>query len=152
MTTIPIHFQEERMISLKLQSPGQPAILLSLKAGASPSSEQSVGVGSNQNQRMDYTSVTQLFARWGIFYKDGLNWRLTSRLTGEIQGLPGSRGVLVATNGVLCLIDTGANWLFEGHFRFFVPDIDIEDEEDFFPTKKNKKTTPLVAAYAAGTL
>ena len=56
---------------------------------------------------------------------DKYPWRLTKRIVGEINGIPTSRGVLVATNGIECFIEQGKN-LFRGHLQWFLPD-DFED-------------------------
>lgn len=63
-----------------------------------------------------------LLARHGIRPSGAYEqWRTTPRLAGEINGLPASRGVLVATNGILCLIEQ-ADGLYEGHLQWFEPD------------------------------
>jgi hypothetical protein len=49
-------------------------------------------------------------------------WRLTEPRTGEINGLPESRGTVVATNGILCYILQGNNHLYLGHFEWFITD------------------------------
>lgn len=54
-------------------------------------------------------------------------WRLTKRIVGEVNGIPTSHGVLVATNGIECFIEQGEA-LFRGHILWFVPD-DLEDLE-----------------------
>lgn len=54
--------------------------------------------------------------------KDPGQWRFTKRIVGEINGLPQSRGVLVATNGILCRIERVALPPFEGHLDAFVSD------------------------------
>jgi hypothetical protein len=54
-----------------------------------------------------------------------LPWRLTERQVGEINGLPNSRGILTATNGILCYIEQereGRVELFLGHLQWFVAD------------------------------
>lgn len=53
------------------------------------------------------------------------SWRMlqpTEQLVGEIQGLPESRGIVRATNGILCFIELSSGALFEGHYESFVPD------------------------------
>lgn len=93
---------------------------------------------------MLFTTVTQLFTRHEVIYHDSLNWRLTPRIVGEINGLPGSRGVLVATNGVLCLIEQElGERLFEGHLDFFLPDI----EAPACTPLKRKESAKLTAQY-----
>lgn len=64
--------------------------------------------------------ITSLFAEYGEVRKDADNWRLTPRVTGAFNGLPMTRGTIVATNGILALVDCGRGALFEGHFDFFV--------------------------------
>ncbi len=50
------------------------------------------------------------------------DWRLTDLIEGEINGLPGSRGTLTATNGVLCYVIREGFPPFLGHLDFFVSD------------------------------
>lgn len=57
-------------------------------------------------------------------------WKMTKRTVGEIVGIPGSRGILVATNGIDCYIERLGNDLFYGHLAWFVqekPDPEISD-------------------------
>lgn len=71
---------------------------------------------------MFHTSIHTLFAERNEYRKDVDKWRLTPRITGEFNGLPLTRGTLLATNGILALVDCGRPWLFEGHLDFFVAD------------------------------
>lgn len=48
------------------------------------------------------------------------HWRLTPRVVGEIHALPGSNGILTATNGILCYIERAENSLFLGHIDHFI--------------------------------
>lgn len=65
------------------------------------------------------------------------DWRWTKRILGEINGLPMSRGVLVATNGIICLIEQGGDSHFEGHLQWFVPD-ESEDAGEVMRLRKDK--------------
>ncbi len=52
-------------------------------------------------------------------------WRLTERVVGQVNGLPTSRGILTATNGILCYIEQetdGRVGTFLGHLEWFVAD------------------------------
>lgn len=72
-----------------------------------------------------YTSVYAFFRAHGITLKNSEGWRLTPRLVGEVNGIPTSRGILTATNGILCYIEQeidGRVTTFEGHIAWFVPD------------------------------
>ena len=68
-----------------------------------------------------YRRLHEFFDRHRLFRKDGI-WRLTEPRAGEINGLPNFRGLLVATNGILCYLETETGRLFEGHIDWFVPD------------------------------
>ena len=74
------------------------------------------------------------------FYKITLpkpyDWRLlVPNVVGEVNGIPSSRGVAVATNGILVAI-VQTNALFIGHLEFFVP-----DEEEVLVVALEKTTT-----------
>lgn len=49
------------------------------------------------------------------------DWRLTEPMPGEVVGLPTSRGVKVATNGIIIAIQQGDELVF-GHLSWFVED------------------------------
>jgi hypothetical protein len=67
-------------------------------------------------------------------------WRLVQPAqVGQIQGLPGSKGVAVATNGILVIIDTGAT-AFIGHLQSFV----VEEGEEFVDPYGRKSTSSAV--------
>ena len=68
-----------------------------------------------------HRSVAEFFALNAMpIPRDG-DWRLTDYDLGEINGLPRSRGRVVATNGIMCYIqqETG---LYLGHFTAWIPD------------------------------
>lgn len=69
------------------------------------------------------------------------NWRLTDRICGQIHGIPGSRGILTATNGILCVIEQDANVNFLGHIAWFVADRDEEQQ-----TVENEKASSIRVA------
>lgn len=60
-------------------------------------------------------------------------WRAVKAIRGEINGLPGSRGVIRATDGIECYIVREDNTLFHGHVASFIPD---EDESEFAASAK----------------
>lgn len=68
----------------------------------------------------------------GITLPEKEEWRLTPQILGEINGLPETHGILLATNGILCYIDRGdavAPRFFLGHLDFFIPFKDIYRDE-----------------------
>jgi len=72
----------------------------------------------------------RLLTKHKLVYRDASNWRMTKRIPGQINGLPHSGGVLVATNGIVCLIEqTGGDTIYEGHMGWFVPDAGADEEE-----------------------
>jgi hypothetical protein len=71
---------------------------------------------------------------------DKYPWRLTERIVGEINGIPTSRGVLVATNGIECFIEQGEK-LFRGHLLWFVCE-DLDDLEVLEQTRASGNTSP----------
>ncbi len=50
-------------------------------------------------------------------------------VVGEINGLPGFRGLTVATNGIIVVILGSNNDIFLGHLDFFVKD-NVDEESD----------------------
>lgn len=70
-------------------------------------------------------------------------WRLTKRIVGEVNGIPTSHGVLVATNGIECFIEQGER-LFRGHILWFVPD-DLEDLEALSEERASNLQSPCEA-------
>jgi hypothetical protein len=64
-------------------------------------------------------------------------WRLLQPAqVGMINGLPGTKGVAIATNGVLVIIDTGC-LPFVGHLESFI----TEEGEEFTDPYGKKMTT-----------
>jgi hypothetical protein len=57
-------------------------------------------------------------------------WRLTECLLGEINGIPGSRGLLVATDGMTCVVFRTEQSSFQGHMEWFVADNDQTEVEE----------------------
>ena len=69
-----------------------------------------------------YKSAAQCQAVHGIIFPKPYNWFLLQpAMLGEVNGLPGSRGLAVASNGIIVLIERG-NDLFFGHMDHFVED------------------------------
>lgn len=107
-------------------------------------------------------AIARLFERCRYFRRSKWGWRLTARLPGQVHGLPGSRGVLVATDGVVALIEQtgtdGKPTLFEGHLRFFVPDIQESERSeatgssraDRLREAREARLREVVERYAAG--
>lgn len=72
-------------------------------------------------------------------------WRMVEdedMLAGEVTGIPASRGILKATNGVECLIDQGER-LFIGHIDWWVAD--EQPASVGKPRKRNKILNELLA-------
>lgn len=67
-----------------------------------------------------HRSVCEFFASNGMPLPKG-DWRLTDYDLGEINGLPRSRGRVVATNGIMCYIQQ-EHGLYCGHFTAWIPD------------------------------
>lgn len=64
-----------------------------------------------------------------MIYKDALFWRLViPPICGEVNALPLSRGWLLATNGILCLIETLDGKLYEGHIQHFESDSELDKD------------------------
>lgn len=63
-----------------------------------------------------------------------LGWRLCEPTKGQINGLPGSRGTLVATDGLTALIIGEDGSLYFGHYDWFV-----EDKEEKKATAKKTR-------------
>jgi hypothetical protein len=60
---------------------------------------------------------------------DAPNWRWLTTRQGEVNGLPGLRGHLIATNGVLAVLETWRGARYEVHIENFVEDkIELEDK------------------------
>lgn len=63
-------------------------------------------------------------------------WRLTEVRPGEFRGCPGSRGLLMATNGILAFTLNEVGRSFLGHLENFISDeVEVEENAD-----TNKKT------------
>lgn len=76
----------------------------------------------------------------------GTGWRMHREETiGQINGLPETRGALVATNGVLCFIRQ-AKGHFLGHLDFFVPDPRERSEPSERKERKPRKEKSAQAA------
>jgi hypothetical protein len=57
-----------------------------------------------------------------VLIKDAHIWRTTPPVQGQIHSLPTTRGKLLATNGMLCLILLPTGDVFFGHLDFFEAD------------------------------
>lgn len=68
-------------------------------------------------------TASLFFSQHGIVRKDAHHWRIVvNQPSGEINGLPTSRGVARVTNGILVIIEQPNGELFEGHLDFFIKD------------------------------
>lgn len=67
-----------------------------------------------------HRSVAEFFATNLMSLPRG-DWRLTDYVLGEINGLPKSRGRVVATNGIMCYIQQEYG-LYYGHYTSWTPD------------------------------
>ena len=61
-----------------------------------------------------YASINAFFEQWSLPGDKRHEWRLTPVQVGQLRACPHSQGVLVATDGVRCYIETG-DTLFLGH-------------------------------------
>lgn len=92
---------------------------------------------------------------WHFFKENRLpsergDWRLTEYELGEVNGLPKSRGRVVATNGLMCYIVIAPDVLYYGHYTAWIPDQIEKDEvklSSYQPTKKEPKTYAVFADY-----
>jgi hypothetical protein len=96
-----------------------------------------------QKHKIDqpYASFQHFQAKHRITHPPKETWRLTQYgYIGEINGIPGSRGILVATDGTLCYITQGEQAPFLGHIQFFKPDeVEITAEQIRENAMKGKK-------------
>lgn len=86
-------------------------------------------------------TIHDCFRIYGVVRKDADKWRMLPPTSGEIHGLPGSRGNIIATNGLLCLIVQNTTLgikLFEGHLAHFEADEKNEVVENEVATAKAK--------------
>jgi len=67
-------------------------------------------------------------------------WRLSPCELGEINGIPGSRGLIVATDGMMCLIYRSDDSWFIGHKEYWIPDEVEIDENELSKVVKEPKT------------
>jgi hypothetical protein len=75
-----------------------------------------------------FHSARELFSAFGIVRRDLDSWRLTEATPGQIHGLNSSHGILLATNGMLCVIErqtpneaAETPKIFFGHLDYFEP-------------------------------
>lgn len=68
-------------------------------------------------------------------------WLVEHGPIGALRGLP-VRGRLLATNGILIMLETGAS-LFQGHKTNFIPDRGEEFYDEFQPTTKAQQQQEL---------
>lgn len=80
-------------------------------------------------ERLNNPRILDFMKKWGITIplREFSKWRwlrIDDQLLGEVNGLPESRGRVVATNGILCYIERVDRFPFLGHYESFVPDLD----------------------------
>ena len=70
-----------------------------------------------------FGSIAELLTKLELVnLRKGEAWRLVPAEVGEINGVPNSRGMLVATNGILCIIYRSDKSLFIGHKEWWMDD------------------------------
>jgi hypothetical protein len=67
-----------------------------------------------------YDSIIDFFEVHNLTVGRNEEWRLTDRILGEINGLPGSRGFLTATNGILCYVEQHGRLFGPAHIGWFI--------------------------------
>ncbi len=78
---------------------------------------------SEQRINAEIESLYSLMRQHGVTIHNAHQWRPTLRTLGQIHELPTTRGWLIATDGILCLIDREDGSIpFLGHFQWFVAD------------------------------
>jgi len=71
------------------------------------------------------SAILATLSSLGVGRRDAETWRvLNPAPRGEIRGIPTFRGRMVATNGILCLIERPAEPSVLGHFDSFIVDKD----------------------------
>ena len=96
-------------------------------------------VDYNPPHQRNLDPVVAIFAEASLVRRDLAEWRMVNDTpTGEINGIPASRGLLVATNGVECLIRQGADSWFLGHYDFFRRDRVAGDKNSRESTRTQK--------------
>lgn len=83
-----------------------------------------------------HRSVDDFFMLNNLTHPRG-DWRLTEYELGMVVGLPKSYGRVVATNGIMCFIQTAPDVLYYGHFTAWQA-----DESDKPISKVNNNFTP----------
>lgn len=89
-----------------------------------------------------FRAADEIPGMFGLKGESRKGWRRTDRLVGEINGLPTTHGMLVATNGVLCAIRQGERIIL-GHNEFFVLDTPTDVDDVFDGQEKKPRRTKL---------
>lgn len=76
-----------------------------------------------------FASLAAFLAAYSLPGKRYGDWRLSDYVLGHINGLPASRGRMVATNGIMCFIIREDRTLYEGHVQHWVHENNVEDNE-----------------------
>jgi hypothetical protein len=84
--------------------------------------------------KQKYRSIWEFKRIHGLCWPTKEEWRLLKPKLGSIEALPRTRGVVVATNGILCYIELENGTLFLGHLEHF----NIEKTEREFKSKTPK--------------
>lgn len=70
-----------------------------------------------------FSSVSHMCSTWRLpESKFAQGWRLVKSEVGEVNGLPSSRGIIVATDGMLCLVYQTEKHFFLGHNEWWQAD------------------------------
>ena len=95
-----------------------------------------------------YPSVDAFRIAHGITLPRPHNWRFTETSAfGEVAGLPGLRGQMIATNGILLAIETDHGKVHFVHLENFIPDQEELPERESAPVRTNRKLQAVLAEY-----
>ena len=88
----------------------------------------------NDDIQNPFPSVSRLCETLGLpESKFALGWRLVNAAIGQVSGVPKSRGKVVATNGMMCIIQTEDGGFYFGHWNWFERD-EAEEIEGASPS------------------
>lgn len=92
-----------------------------------------------------FSSLAAFLAAYNLPGKRYGQWRLTDYVLGHVNGLPASRGRMVATNGIMCFIIREDRTLYEGHVQHWVHENNVEDRERSDTPLSQRKQSALEA-------
>lgn len=93
-----------------------------------------------------YYDFYQTLGRLHLTMRDAYDWRLVTPNHGQINGLPNSRGILVATNGIDCLIETPVGF-YEGHIGWWQADEETTETQKLTRKQNTEKTIKVLQEY-----